>query len=210
MADYPTPRVLLAGTSSGCGKTTLTCALLQALVDRGLAVSSCKCGPDYIDPMFHSRVIGAKSTNLDPFFFDPDTLRSLLVKNAGGSALTVIEGVMGYYDGTGAADPRASSYEVARITDSPVVLVVGAAGTSLSALAVIQAGGGPERALTPHCPQGLPVEWIQAEDPFQEGISIAKEIVQRHHGTIALAPHEGPGTTIRLTLPIGGPSGTAT
>ena len=87
MADYPTPRVLLAGTSSGCGKTTLTCALLQALVDRGLAVSSCKCGPDYIDPMFHSRVIGARSTNLDPFFFDPDTLRSLLVKNAGGSAL---------------------------------------------------------------------------------------------------------------------------
>ena len=138
MADYPTPRVLLAGTSSGCGKTTLTCALLQALVDRGLAVSSCKCGPDYIDPMFHSRVIGAKSTNLDPFFFDPNTLRSLLVKNAGGSALTVIEGVMGYYDGIGAADPRASSYEVARITDSPVVLVVGAAGTSLSALAVIQ------------------------------------------------------------------------
>ena len=138
MADYHTPRVLLAGTNSGCGKTTLTCALLQALVDRGLKVSSCKCGPDYIDPMFHSRIIGAKSTNLDPFFFAPDTLRSLLVKNAGDSALTVIEGVMGYYDGIGAADPRASSYEVAKITDSPVVLVVGVGGASLSVLAVIQ------------------------------------------------------------------------
>ena len=138
MADYHAPRVLLAGTNSGCGKTTLTCALLQALVDRGLKVSSCKCGPDYIDPMFHSRIIGAKSTNLDPFFFAPDTLRSLLVKNAGDSALTVIEGVMGYYDGIGAADPRASSYEVAKITDSPVVLVVGVGGASLSVLAVIQ------------------------------------------------------------------------
>ena len=138
MAEYHTPRVLLAGTNSGCGKTTLTCALLQALVDRGLQVSSCKCGPDYIDPMFHSRIIGARSTNLDPFFFNPDTLRSLLVKNAGDSALTVIEGVMGYYDGIGAVDPRASSYEVAKITDSPVVLVVGVGGASLSVLAVIQ------------------------------------------------------------------------
>ena len=138
MADYRAPRVLLAGTNSGCGKTTLTCALLQALVDRGLQVSSCKCGPDYIDPMFHSRVIGARSTNLDPFFFEPDTLRSLLVRNAAGSALTVIEGVMGYYDGIGAVDPRASSYEVAKITDSPVILVVGVGGASLSVLAVIQ------------------------------------------------------------------------
>ena len=138
MASYTVPRVLLAGTNSGCGKTTLTCAVLQALADRGLAVSSCKCGPDYIDPMFHSRIIGAKSTNLDPFFFGRDTLRALLEKNARGRRLSVIEGVMGYYDGIGAADPRASTYEVAKATDSPVVLVVGVGGASLSVLAVIQ------------------------------------------------------------------------
>lgn len=138
MASYTVPRVLLAGTNSGCGKTTLTCAILQALVDRGLAVSSCKCGPDYIDPMFHSRIIGAKSTNLDPFFFSRDTLCSLLEKNARGRRLSVIEGVMGYYDGIGITDPRASTYEVAKATDSPAVLVVGVGGASLSVLAVIQ------------------------------------------------------------------------
>ena len=138
MASYTVPRVLLAGPNSGCGKTTLPCAVLQALADRGLALSSCKCGPDYIDPMFHSRIIGAKSTNLDPFFFGRDTLRALLEKNARGRRLSVIEGVMGYYDGIGAADPRASTYEVAKATDSPVVLVVGVGGASLSVLAVIQ------------------------------------------------------------------------
>ena len=138
MASYIAPRVLLAGTNSGCGKTTLTCAILQALVDRGLAVSSCKCGPDYIDPMFHSRIIGTKSTNLDPFFFSRDTLCSLLEKNARGRRLSVIEGVMGYYDGIGITDPRASTYEVAKATDSPAVLVVGVGGASLSVLAVIQ------------------------------------------------------------------------
>ena len=64
------PRLVIAGTNSGCGKTTVTCAVLQALVNRGLSVAAAKCGPDYIDPMFHSRIIGAKSANLDPFFFD--------------------------------------------------------------------------------------------------------------------------------------------
>ena len=61
------PRLVLAGTNSGCGKTTVTCAILQALVNRGCSVAAAKCGPDYIDPMFHSRIIGAKSSNLIPF-----------------------------------------------------------------------------------------------------------------------------------------------
>ena len=78
------PRLILAGTNSGCGKTTVTCAVLQALVNRGLSVAAAKCGPDYIDPMFHSRIIGAKSSNLDPFFFDENTLRFLLAQNASG------------------------------------------------------------------------------------------------------------------------------
>ena len=69
------PRLLIAGTNSGCGKTTVTCAILQALVDGGVSVAAAKCGPDYIDPMFHREIIGAKSSNLDPFFFDDDTLR---------------------------------------------------------------------------------------------------------------------------------------
>ena len=82
------PRLVIAGTNSGCGKTTVTCAVLQALVNRGLSVAAAKCGPDYIDPMFHSRIIGAKSANLDPFFFDEPTLRYLLAQNAAGCAVT--------------------------------------------------------------------------------------------------------------------------
>lgn len=132
------PRLVLAGTNSGCGKTTVTCAVLQALVSRGLRVGAAKCGPDYIDPMFHSRIIGAKSSNLDAFFFDPDTLRYLLARNARGCDVTVIEGVMGYYDGLGLTSTRASTYEVARETQSPVVLVVNARGAALSVLAAVE------------------------------------------------------------------------
>ena len=132
------PRILLAGTNSGCGKTTVTCAVLQALVNRGMKVGAFKCGPDYIDPMFHSRIIGAKSANLDLFFFRENTLRYLLAKNAKAQNVSIIEGVMGYYDGMGLTTTRASSYEVAKITASPVVLVVSAKGASLSVLATIQ------------------------------------------------------------------------
>lgn len=136
--EQKVPRLVLAGTNSGCGKTTVTCAVLQALVSRGLRVGAAKCGPDYIDPMFHSRIIGAKSSNLDAFFFDPDTLRYLLARNARGCDVTVIEGVMGYYDGLGLTSTRASTYEVARETQSPVVLVVNARGAALSVLAAVE------------------------------------------------------------------------
>lgn len=131
------PRLVLAGVSSGCGKTTVSCAILQALVNRGLGVGAFKCGPDYIDPMFHSRIIGAKSANLDLHFFSENTLKFLLAKNAADRDISVIEGVMGYYDGLGLSS-RASTYAVARTTDSPVVLVVDAKGASLSVLAAIQ------------------------------------------------------------------------
>ena len=132
------PRVVLAGTNSGCGKTTVTCAVLQALVNHGLRVGAAKCGPDYIDPMFHSRIIGAKSSNLDAFFFEQDMLRQLLHQNADGCDVTIIEGVMGYYDGLGLLSTRASTFEVAQKTKSPVVLIVHARGAALSVLASVQ------------------------------------------------------------------------
>ena len=131
-------RILFAGTNSGCGKTTVTCAVLQALVNRGLRVGAFKCGPDYIDPMFHSRIIGAKAANLDSYFFDDNTLRFLLAQNGADRDISIVEGVMGYYDGMGLTSTRGSTYSVARITQTPVVLVVGAKGASLSVLATIQ------------------------------------------------------------------------
>ena len=132
------PRILLGAAASGSGKTLITCGLLQALKNRKLQVTSFKCGPDYIDPMFHSRVIGTKSRNLDSFFADEDTMRYLLEKNARDCEISVIEGVMGYYDGLAGISPKASAYDVAKITKTPAVLIVNAKGMSLSAAAFIK------------------------------------------------------------------------
>ena len=132
------PRILLGAAATGSGKTLITCGLLQALKNRKLQVTSFKCGPDYIDPMFHSRVIGTKSRNLDSFFADEDTVRYLLEKNARDCEISVIEGVMGYYDGLAGISPKASAYDVAKITKTPAVLIVNAKGMSLSAAAFIK------------------------------------------------------------------------
>ncbi|MEA4929085.1 MAG: cobyrinate a,c-diamide synthase [Candidatus Limiplasma sp.] len=132
------PRVLLAAPASGSGKTMITCGILQALHNRGMRVSSFKCGPDYIDPMFHEKVIGIRSGNLDLFFSDEASLRRLFCRNAEGAQLSVIEGVMGYYDGQAAMSDDASTYKIARALQTPVVLIVNARGQSLSALAVLE------------------------------------------------------------------------
>ena len=95
------PRILLTAPASGSGKTLITCGILQALVNRGMKVASFKCGPDYIDPMFHGRVIGTRSRNLDTFFTDTETTRYLFAENASDCDIAVTEGVMGYYDGLG-------------------------------------------------------------------------------------------------------------
>ncbi len=133
-----TPRILLAAGASGSGKTLITCGILQALVNRGLQVSSFKCGPDYIDPMFHSRVIGTRSANLDTFFTTEECTRYLLGRNAMGSDISVMEGVMGYYDGVGGMTTRASAYDLACVTDTPAVLIVNSRGMSVSLAAYIK------------------------------------------------------------------------
>ena len=76
------PRIMLSAGSSGSGKTLLTCGLLQALLEEGKKVVSFKCGPDYIDPMFHQQVLGTPSRNLDTFFTGEETTRYLFEKNA--------------------------------------------------------------------------------------------------------------------------------
>ena len=133
-----TPRFLLTAGASGSGKTLITCGILQALKNRGLNPVSFKCGPDYIDPMFHTRVIGTKSRNLDTFFTEADTLQYLLERNSRGCDIAVMEGVMGYYDGVGGTTLQASAYDLARITETPAVLIVNSKGMSLSLLAYIK------------------------------------------------------------------------
>jgi len=132
------PCVLFAAPASGSGKTTIVCGVLRALKNRGRAVSAFKCGPDYIDPLFHERVVGVKSGTLDLFFSDEAQLRRLYAQNAKDADCAVIEGVMGYYDGLSAASDGASTYAVARALSAPVVLIVDSRGQSLSALATLQ------------------------------------------------------------------------
>lgn len=130
------PRIMIAATASGVGKTTLTCGLLQLLCERGLRVQACKCGPDYLDPLFHEQLLGVPSRNLDLFLGSQDLVRELVAEGARNSDLTVIEGVMGYYDGMGCSG-EASSYQVACATNTPVVLVVDARGRALSVAAEV-------------------------------------------------------------------------
>ena len=132
------PRILLAAGASGSGKTLITCGLLQAFVNRGLKTASFKCGPDYIDPMFHSRVIGTKSRNLDTFFTSEKITRGIFQKNASGCDISVMEGVMGYYDGVGGTTTKASAYDLARSTSTPVILIVNSKGMSVSLAAYIK------------------------------------------------------------------------
>ncbi|MDF2943666.1 MAG: cobyrinic acid a,c-diamide synthase [Herbinix sp.] len=132
------PRIMFAATASGSGKTMITCGILKALVNRGQRVASFKCGPDYIDPMFHSRIIGAKSINLDTFFTDENTTRYLFGKTAKEVDISIFEGVMGFYDGLSARSTKASSYELAKITDTPVILIINCKGMSLSILPILQ------------------------------------------------------------------------
>ena len=131
------PRLLLCAPASGGGKTTLTCAILQALVNRGANPAAFKCGPDYIDPMFHSGIIGAKSRNLDLFLMGEAAVLRSLTDNSAGAGLALIEGVMGYYDGIGLSD-QASAYHLARTTRTPAVLVLDGRGRALTAAAVVR------------------------------------------------------------------------
>ena len=132
------PRILLAAGASGSGKTLLTCGLLQVLVNSGKKTVSFKCGPDYIDPMFHTQVIGTRSRNLDTFFTGEELTRHLLIKNSADCEIAVMEGVMGFYDGVAGTTTQASAYDLARITDTPVILIVNSKGMSVSLAAYIK------------------------------------------------------------------------
>lgn len=130
------PRIMIAAPKSGSGKTIITCGILQAFKKRGLHLTAFKCGPDYIDPMFHKNVIGTPSYNLDTYFTRDGVTNYLLEKHGRESELSILEGVMGFYDGL-RDGVTASSWELSNVTKTPVVLVVDAKGMSTSILAEI-------------------------------------------------------------------------
>ena len=130
-------RIMIAAPKSGSGKTTITCALLKALKNRRQQVVSYKCGPDYIDPMFHEQVIGIPSKNLDTFFTGEDVTKELFLKNRTAKDFVVMEGVMGLFDGLGGVREEGSSYHLAKVTETPIVLVIDAKGMGRSVIPMI-------------------------------------------------------------------------
>ena len=108
--------IMIAAGHSGSGKTIASCALMAAMKERGLTVAAAKCGPDYIDPMFHREVVGVASENLDLFFQEEAALRGRFEQRCKEADLTVVEGVMGYYDGMSLSSWKGSSYDVAPVS----------------------------------------------------------------------------------------------
>lgn len=130
-------RIMLAAPKSGSGKTTITCALLELMKKKGEQVVSYKCGPDYIDPMFHEEVLHIPSKNLDTFFTDEEQTKALFIKDRSEQKFAVIEGVMGLFDGLSGIYEEGSSYHLAKITKTPIILVVDAKGMGRSLLPLI-------------------------------------------------------------------------
>lgn len=135
--NYMIPRILIAGANSGCGKTTITCALLKALVDKKFLVQPYKCGPDYIDPMLHTYITKTESRNLDPFFLDSKDLEQIFIKDAKNAEIAVIEGVMGFYDGV-AMTKKASTHSVAEATKTPTILVMNVKGMANTVIPLLK------------------------------------------------------------------------
>ena len=130
------PRLMTAAAKSGSGKTIITCGLLEALKRRGLDVRTYKCGPDYIDPMFHRMVTGVPGGNIDTFFSSEEEVREMLRRSA--AEAVVIEGVMGIYDGIAGPGGRGSCYDTAVITGTPVLLIMDVKGMGQTMLSLIR------------------------------------------------------------------------
>ena len=131
------PRIVVAGTSSGAGKTSVACGLIGALRARGLVVQGFKVGPDYIDPGYHALASGRPGRNLDAFLSGPELIAPLALLGAAGADVAVVEGVMGLFDGASGRGELASTAHVAKLLGAPVLLVLDASSMARSAAAVV-------------------------------------------------------------------------
>lgn len=133
-----TKRLVIAGTGSGVGKTTFTIGLMVALRRRNLKVQGFKCGPDYIDPSYHTAVTGRISRNLDSWMLKDDLVKDIFKRASEDADISIIEGVMGFFDGKEPTSNGGSTAEISVLTKSPVVLVVNCASMARSAAAIVK------------------------------------------------------------------------
>ena len=131
-------KIMFAAMASDSGKTSVTCGMLALLARRGLDPCAFKCGPDYIDPMFHRSVIGVPSHNIDLYMCSKDLARRMFERYSAGHGAAVVEGVMGYYDGLSGTSLKASACDVAETMGLPVFLIVRPKGSALTLAAQIK------------------------------------------------------------------------
>lgn len=129
---------MIAGTGSGVGKTTVTIGLMSAFRKKGLTVQGFKCGPDYIDPSYHTAVTNRVSRNLDSWMLSKEMVLDIFTHGSKGSDISIMEGVMGFYDGKDPRTDEGSTAEISIITESPVLLVVNCASMARSAAAIVK------------------------------------------------------------------------
>ena len=134
----PLRGLVVAGTHSGCGKTTLALGLLAACARRGLVVQPFKAGPDFIDPGLHALAAGRTSHNLDAWMLPAEAVRGIFARHARGADLALVEGVMGLYDGASGGSESGSTAEIAKLLSLPVLLAADARSMARSAAALVQ------------------------------------------------------------------------
>jgi cobyrinic acid a,c-diamide synthase len=130
------PRVVIAATASGVGKTTATVALIGAMRERGLKVAAFKCGPDYLDPTYHERAAGVRSHNLDGWMMDRDAVVATFARASADADIAVIEGMMGLFDSATPTGDEGSTAQIAKWLDAPVIFVTDASGVARTIAAV--------------------------------------------------------------------------
>src|SRR5260370_7197171 len=130
------PRIVVAATGSGAGKTTATVALIGAMRARGLKLAAFKCGPDYLDPTYHERAAGVRSHNLDGWMMTRDSVLATFARVAAHGDLAVIEGMMGLFDSATPTGDEGSTGEIAKWLDAPVILVTDASGIARTIAAI--------------------------------------------------------------------------
>jgi cobyrinic acid a,c-diamide synthase len=131
------PRIVVAGTHSGVGKTTVASGLMAALSSRGYKVAPFKVGPDFIDPSYHTLAAGRPGRNLDAFLAGPEMIGPLFANGARDADIAVVEGVMGLFDGKSGGGELASTAHIAKLLDAPVLLVVDARAMARSVAALV-------------------------------------------------------------------------